>query len=259
MQVAEVFEGEEEKSGIPTMLSRAELAFCRFAAREANGLIVELGPWLGSSTRMLMQGLRDAGSRGPLVSIDNFKWTGAGTYMANNAPLGLKKGECFKKFFQKNVGRPTDLRLEVRQADLCKVRWDREARQEIKFLFCDALKIWPATQNALRQFLPGVAVGGLIADQDWMWAAAQNIYYHMAFWKLLSDGFLEPAYTLENRGHLRAFRVADKITPEAVEEATTFRIYTIFDIELAINEFRALGIYPADEQASDAIQALMRK
>lgn len=257
MEKAKLFT-ETATSRIPGMLSQAELAFCRYAAKEAGGgLVVELGPWLGSSTLKLIEGIREAGG-GRLVSFDRFAWSGPGTYMAKSCNLGLAKGACFQHKFKQNVmpGLPAEVKLEVRKADLCTVVWNRSQRQEIKFLFCDALKTWPATSNALRQFLPGLAVGGIVADQDWMWAVAQNNYYHLAFWWLMSEGYLEPAYTLGKEGHLRAFRCRLKITPEVVETAIDWKRYTIEDIELMIPEFRIMGIYPMEDQTEAALRAL---
>ena len=45
-----------------------------FALHHLHGAVVELGPYLGGTTRAIATGMERAGSSGPLVSLDAFEW-----------------------------------------------------------------------------------------------------------------------------------------------------------------------------------------
>src|SRR4026209_1339620 len=93
------------KSAVPTMLSEEELRYLTWLGAEAwtgRGAILEVGPWLGGSTRALAEGVRQRTHCRPgvLTSMDNFVWK---SFMAQRSGLSLKEGESFLPYFQKNM------------------------------------------------------------------------------------------------------------------------------------------------------------
>jgi hypothetical protein len=93
------------KSAVPTMLSDEELRYLTWLGAEAwtgRGTILEIGPWLGGSTRALAEGVRRTAHARPgvLTSMDNFVWK---SFMAKRSGLSLKEGESFLPYFQKNL------------------------------------------------------------------------------------------------------------------------------------------------------------
>ena len=57
------------------------------------GSIVDLGPWLGSSSAALAEGLKQRGAGGRIYSFDRFQWEAS--YMEAFAETDLRDGDDF--------------------------------------------------------------------------------------------------------------------------------------------------------------------
>ena len=92
-------------STIPTMLSKEECRYLHWLTATVwtgRGLIVEIGPWLGGSTRCLVEGMMDSGFpvENRLHVVDNFVWR---DFMSHRAKVDIDPGASFEPFFRKNV------------------------------------------------------------------------------------------------------------------------------------------------------------
>ncbi|MDH3310520.1 MAG: hypothetical protein OEM95_07530 [Gammaproteobacteria bacterium] len=113
---------------------------------EGWGAIVDLGPWLGSSSAALAEGLKRRSRPDKVHSFDLFKW--ALSYMEESAHVDLNDGEDFLPLFIREIGDYAE-RIEPRREDLMRYRWDSGP---IEILFVDAAKTWELTNAILRGF-----------------------------------------------------------------------------------------------------------
>ena len=94
----------EDVVQIPSMLSREELQYLSWLTSEAYegwGAIVDLGPWLGSSTAALAGGLRRTGRSAVVRAFDLFRWVRS--YMEDSAPEDLPEGKDFEFLFRRHT------------------------------------------------------------------------------------------------------------------------------------------------------------
>src|SRR6187431_2237505 len=96
---------------VPTMLAEEEKKYLFWLGRDAwrgEGLVVEIGPWLGGSTVCLAAGMRASSknTRGRLHTVDNFLWR---DFMATRAPLPLQNAQSFDSYFLNNIERYRDI------------------------------------------------------------------------------------------------------------------------------------------------------
>lgn len=90
---------------IPTMLQPEETQYLYWLGAQVwmnEGIVLEIGPWLGGSTICLAAGMHasDRPTEGRLHAVDNFLWR---EFMAVRAPLPIQLGESFEPFFLKNL------------------------------------------------------------------------------------------------------------------------------------------------------------
>jgi hypothetical protein len=100
------------------------------------GAIVDLGPWLGSSTAALVEGLRRCRRADFVHAFDLFEWERS--YMEPIAPLDLPQGTSFLPAFWDNVGGYAS-QIRAERQDLTRYRW---SGGDIELLFVDAAKSW---------------------------------------------------------------------------------------------------------------------
>ncbi len=157
---------------VPTMLADEEKRYLFWLGRsgwDGDGLVVEIGPWLGGSTVCLAMGMRASGrdARGKLHTVDNFLWR---DFMAARAPLPLRAGDSFETFFRKNVADFADIVVtHARALPDDAVERDAEANARrfheehtvpifdgvpgadpISILFIDGAKSWRGMRHLLR-------------------------------------------------------------------------------------------------------------
>lgn len=137
-----------EAARVPSMLpleERQYLYWLTTAAYEGWGAVVDLGPWLGSSTMALAAGLRGRGLRTPVDSFDLFVWQ---EHMEAAAPAGLAAGADFRPLFDRETA-PYAANIDARRQDLRCFRWDRGP---VEILHVDAAESWELTNAILRGF-----------------------------------------------------------------------------------------------------------
>ncbi len=141
---------------IRAMLSEEEKQYLTWLTAEKFegwGAVVDLGPWLGSSSAALAEGLKRRGMNTKISSFDLFRWEP--DYMEAVAPKGLKEGDDFLSLFMREIGDYAGW-IDVRKQDLMQYSWNGGP---IEILFVDAAKTWDLT-NAIfrgfgRQLVPG--------------------------------------------------------------------------------------------------------
>lgn len=157
---------------VPTMLTDEEKRYLYWLGRfgwDGEGLVLEIGPWLGGSTVSLAAGMRDSGhdARGKLHTVDNFLWR---DFMSARAPLPLRAGESFEPFFLKNAAAFSDIIVTharalpddavERDAETDAKRFTEEravprfdgvpGSDSISILFIDGAKSWRGMRHLLR-------------------------------------------------------------------------------------------------------------
>jgi hypothetical protein len=120
----EADELSDDARRIPTMLCRETLGYYRWLSRtfEGPGDIVELGPWMGSSTACLAEGLSQSKHRNAktIHVYDSFIWRDwMKTYTEDDYLLAtnIRDGDSFLHYFWKNVAPYRDL-ISVHEATL---------------------------------------------------------------------------------------------------------------------------------------------
>ncbi len=138
------------------MLSAEEKQYlCWLTAEqfEGWGAVVDLGPWLGSSSASLAEGLKRRGSDAKIHSIDLFRWEPA--YMEPVAPTGLADGADFLPVFERETAAYSAW-ISPHKKDLTTFSWDGGP---IEILFVDAAKSWELTNAIFRGFGPFIVPG----------------------------------------------------------------------------------------------------
>ncbi len=214
---------------VPTMLAEEEKRYLFWLGRDAwdgNGLVVEIGPWLGGSTVCLAAGMIASRkhAHGRLHTVDNFLWR---DFMAARAPLPLQNGESFLPYFQENVEPYHDLIVAhtralpddsfVRDAERDAKRFtedesvplfdDLPGSEPISILFIDGAKSWRGMRHLLRVLAPRLQPGkSLLVCQDFKhWTT-----YWVPMMMARLEGLVEPVHDVRG-GTTVAFRLLHPI------------------------------------------------
>ena len=134
---------------VRSMLSREEVEYLVWLTAEAFegwGAIVDLGPWLGSSSAALAEGLKRSEKKGRVRAFDLFEWESS--YMDSLAKCHLEEGADFLPLFLDET-RAYEPWIEPRRQDLFRYTWNEGP---IEILFVDAAKTWGLTNAILRGF-----------------------------------------------------------------------------------------------------------
>src|ERR1044071_7787881 len=92
-------------TGMRSMLTLEEKQYLTWLTSETFegwGAVVDLGPWLGSSSAALAEGLKRRGSHQRIRSFDLFRWDCG--YMDDVASTGLKQNDDFLPLFTQEIG-----------------------------------------------------------------------------------------------------------------------------------------------------------
>lgn len=131
------------------MLSHEEKQYLTWLTAEKFegwGAVVDLGPWLGSSSAALAEGLKRQGKNVKISSVDIFRWEP--NYMDAIAPEGLKEGDDFLPLFMREIGDYAGW-VDARKQDLMQYSWNGGP---IEIFFVDAAKTWELTNAIFRGF-----------------------------------------------------------------------------------------------------------
>jgi len=211
-----------------SMLSKSEISYLNtIGTAFGGGRILELGCWLGSSTRCFLDKL----TNGELHTCDLFKWREP--YMTNAYPgkCPYKEGDSFLDEWKRNVDwqQPNHY---VHPAGIEMIDW---CYGQIDVLFIDAHKTWHIAKASFPKFLPSMVPGSLIIDQDFGWLPFQYVYSYLTYWRLRE--YLKPTTKV---GTTAVFEVQKVIPFEMVEYATNYRQTTAQEILCALHTFHVI-------------------
>ena len=164
------------------MTTPQEQRWCREFAENrfrGDGARVELGPFIGSLTIPIAEGLQAAVASGRLPrerafteSYDLYHWHHSMDGCIAGTPLEgrIQNGQWFHHIFQANTAHMAPY-IHGHWADLCVEKWNGGP---IELLLLDCLKYDKVTNNVLGQFFPALRSGlSRIAQQD---------YFHFYEW-----------------------------------------------------------------------------
>jgi hypothetical protein len=194
-----------------------EQAWCRWFGAEvytAKGALVELGPWLGSLTTSLCEGLvrnhRAARRRAIAHVFDLFEWSDIFEEWSRGTPHAGRfvPGESFESYYRSLLHEHARF-LTVSRADLSSAAWSGEP---IELLINDAAKSLRIADNVFRSFVPAMIPGrSYIAHQDFLWSTDAFI---QIFMYLARESF---AYEHTVRGSAMAiFKSVRRFEPSAL-------------------------------------------
>ena len=151
---------------IPAMTTDAERECYYRLAKEATGLVVELGAWMGASTAYIAAGIRDSGVDRKALVFDKFQSKPGHIRKVKEfySKRGINKapiGPCLMTF-QQNLG-PLMEYVEPHQGQIEKLKWGKEP---ISVLITDAPKRVPAISSVLTKFRTALQPGSIMAWQD---------------------------------------------------------------------------------------------
>lgn len=156
-----------------SLLQQCELEWLK---KNSRGSVVELGPWLGSSTEALL-----IGNASTIDAFDKFIWESWMNFFEPNPPVAI--GESFEQVFRGNIF--NNPRVTVHSGDLSVgTPWQKD----IDLLVIDAAKSVEAFMGIIRSFFP--KMNGLIFDQDFRHAPCVHMYQKVIYMEL--KDYLKP-------------------------------------------------------------------
>lgn len=218
-----------ELRDVPAMVSREEQRYLHWLGRTQwrdEGHVVEIGPWLGGSTLCLAEGMHASHPtpRHRLHAFDSFIWR---EFMARFAPLPLKAGDSFERYFRENVARHTELVVPhvlalpderiagdpaaersrgAHEPDVEPFEW---SAGPIEILFVDGAKSWRGMRWLLRcvatSLIPGRTL--LVAQDFKHWGSS---WVPLMLARLRDE--LELVHVVE-RGSTATFRLRGALDP----------------------------------------------
>ena len=231
---------------VPTMITREEQKYLHWLTRwhwRGDGVVLEVGPWLGGSTICLAAGIAASEHREkiskPLYVVDNFRWR---PFMASRASLPILPDQSFEPFFRRYTARFEEL-IVVQQASLpdddlpqdrdasqvrdvappiaSRFRWKSE--KPIEILFVDGAKSWDGLLHLLKEVSSDlIERKTLLVFQDYKYWGA---YWVPMILETLSNQ-LEIAHNVEDGGTV-AFRLSSKLTAEILCTVPTSNELTV--------------------------------
>ena len=175
-------------NSIPGMMKPSELSLLYSLARNYfsdKGEIVDLGPFLGSSTACFGEGIvanerNIKKSYKRIYSYDLFRYEKYVGFDGLLEPQDLTTGSFFTAYLN-NVMNHTDLNLiNITPGDLCQFKWDSKP---IEILFIDASKSINLNDHIVKHFFPALFPGSIIVQQDYYFHGCPWVYPSMELFK----------------------------------------------------------------------------
>jgi predicted O-methyltransferase YrrM len=205
-----IFTGEDTElpdyRGVPAMISEIEAKLYRSTARTYTGAgsVVEVGPWLGASTRSLCTGLNESGRDWSLTCIDSFRWNAG---YSQKSGIALEVGDSFLSIFEQNVA-PYRSRIATVPSYISDLRAEQFPKT-IELLFIDAPKSWKTMAQlyalVASRLIPGRST---LLFQDFLHFTS----YELIWFFLLIPG-LKLSH-LSSEGSTGVFSVTDQLDPK---------------------------------------------
>jgi hypothetical protein len=231
---------------VPTMLASEEKQYLYWLGKRlwlGEGLVVEVGPWLGGSTVCLAAGMKMSGydATKKLHTLDNFIWR---EFMGKRVSLPIKSGESFRAFFETNIEGFRDI-VQIHTVALPDepIYHDPRAQSRrffevsqipiitdfegslIEIFFLDGAKSWRGIQHLMKIFCQKLAEGkSYIVCQDYKFWGGYWIPVMMTRLKK----YLEPVHNILS-GDTVTFKVTAPI-PEVIFD--TFQT-SVLDLDTA--------------------------
>lgn len=202
------------------------------SAWQAEGDVVEIGPWLGGSTACLAAGMRASGRvvAARLKVYDNFIWR---AFMCTRAPISLSPGDSFQPCFLANTRAYADI-VACRERSLPDeiIAGDRDAAgkrfvetshipplddpgdEPVEVLFIDGAKSWRGMRHLFITFAPRLIPGHtLLVCQDFKYWGTYWVPMMMA--RLMAS--VEPVHNV-TAGTTLTFRLTSPLSRSVLEE-----------------------------------------
>jgi hypothetical protein len=182
----------EPLEGLPTMLSREEIALLYLLARDLDLLatpgatIVDAGSFLGGSTAALTQGLLDRDPPALDCRVRTYDLFTIEYYMVRDCAWAigdLREGDSTRARFEEILGGERLELVDVCEGDILERTWDGAP---IGLLFLDIAKSWEINDHVHRQCLPALLPGAIVLQQDYVHEWSPWLHLTM---ELLEDAF----------------------------------------------------------------------
>jgi hypothetical protein len=214
---------------IPAMTTpeerRCYYRLARTAARE--GVVVELGAWLGAATAYLAAAVRDAGAPSKLQVYDRFVWKPSSHDKKAGGPIQGTQLEAFTR----NMG-PLLAHMDVHADELAKLAW---SGGPVSLLVCDAPKRIREIALVLTAFADAVRPGTLLAWQDFAYFPSYDIPAAM-----IRLGQKVEFVEAVSPGSTVVLRVVEPWTPaEVSDQALALKAWTPKEVEARWAEWEA--------------------
>jgi hypothetical protein len=177
------FSVPEEIFAVPGMLSNQEKRMLYYLARDeysGEGVIVDMGSFLGGSTICFAAGLRARSFARPVIhAYDLFKLGESERqrdFFPENAPPDLRTRAIFDQYLEDYLGLIT-----VHEGDVLTFPWDDGP---IEILFVDIAKSYKVMDHLLMCYFPALVPSkSLIVVQDYLWGTS-GPWHHIVMEKL---------------------------------------------------------------------------
>ncbi|HVX37701.1 MAG TPA: class I SAM-dependent methyltransferase [Hyphomicrobium sp.] len=207
--------GDRTFDGIPTMVTRRELAFLLnfFSSIPVSGDVLEIGSYLGGSTGAIGRGLARAGFSGSYYVLDSFKWADEGFVnclkqdcsklnLSDGARAETNHGAWLKAFEEIHATKPYATFLSPHRALIPYGNEDATfpisahvpAGKQIGAVFIDGFKSWSATYAGMTALAPYLSTGSLLIFQDFSWidcdwlpVLARYLHGKMSLWMKIDN------------------------------------------------------------------------
>lgn len=167
--------------GIVSMLTDDEKALYRHLASgfENRGRVVEIGPWLGSGTYQICDGLTQTGQPWSLTVFDRFQWSQL--YTDRYPHVGLSADDSFRPIFERNLSAFVD-NIDFVTGELLELPalMPLPDDAQIELLFIDAPKSWRLLWSVLAHFGPHLMQRSRLAFQDFFHITSRQIIWLLA-------------------------------------------------------------------------------
>lgn len=184
---------------IPGMVSKEQCQYLFWISsemRNREGVIAEVGSWLGRSAWHLAKGAQRT-----VHCYDDFKWR---TAFSGKSGMDLPEGACFKHIFDANLKKTDALSHKISISDLT---WELGS---IDVLHIDSAKRTPDISSLLTAVGQYLRPNSVLILQDFCHEMSHDLPFAVA---LLKD-YLQPLHSPS--GSMVSFRVQRPIPPDAV-------------------------------------------
>jgi predicted O-methyltransferase YrrM len=224
---SEYSEIPRELFSISGMLSTQERQMLYYLARHdfvGEGVIADMGTYLGASTMCFAAGVRQRSFRGPIIhTYDLFK-LGDSQPEVDHFPGVLPVNSGTRPVFEANLREYLNL-IVVHEGDILDETWDGDP---IEFLFIDLAKSYKVLDHLLLAFFPALIPSrSLVVMQDYLWATA-GPWHHIVLENL--GAYFE--YVVDTDVASVVFILTRKIPLSVLEQCLYMRIPRAEKIEL---------------------------